>query len=128
MNFLQVAGLYPQFALNWPPSVLQLFETLSLANLNIEIARPECSVNAQVCGVLSLSHIQLSYFFFFTFKALLPLLLAFICAVILVVLKIHDAIVSRCHASSVETDSRTDKWFLGQSLVSHIVSTNTHGP
>ena len=45
MTFFQTLALLLQVSLSWPPELKELMTYLSFINFNLELARPECSVD-----------------------------------------------------------------------------------
>jgi hypothetical protein len=43
-DLLQTLSMFAQIKLNWPPSVMQLFNSLSALNFNIDLLAPECNL------------------------------------------------------------------------------------
>ncbi len=44
-DFLQVISMLSALDMHWPPSVKETYNAVSLANFNLELAAPECSVS-----------------------------------------------------------------------------------
>lgn len=44
INFAQIQAILASYTVPWPPPMLSLFSWLSIANFNIEVLAPECSV------------------------------------------------------------------------------------
>jgi hypothetical protein len=42
LNFIQISALFSMFNLKWSDGLLTFFDVLSLANINIQLFRPEC--------------------------------------------------------------------------------------
>ena len=43
-DFLQVLSMFNALDFHWPPSVKETYNVVSLANFNLELTAPECSV------------------------------------------------------------------------------------
>ena len=43
-DFLQVLSMFAGFNFEWPPAVKGIFNVLSVANFNVNLVAPECSV------------------------------------------------------------------------------------
>ena len=44
-DFLQVISMFSALDMHWPPSVKETYNAVSLANFNLDLAAPECSVS-----------------------------------------------------------------------------------
>ena len=44
----QISALYSEFDLNWPSALQTVLKAFSAVNLNLEVAQPECSLNAEI--------------------------------------------------------------------------------
>jgi hypothetical protein len=45
IDFFQVLAIFAQTRIEWPQAILDIYEALSVFNLNIELTAPECSFN-----------------------------------------------------------------------------------
>ena len=42
-DFLQVLSIFTEFKFDWPPALMSIYRSLSLAAFNLELLAPECS-------------------------------------------------------------------------------------